>query len=327
MKIGVLIPVPNRNGLFTQGSWAELTALGTVVANAGDKQLTVDEAAAMLADCDVAVGSWGTAHPATPGLLARLPKLKLWVHAAGTVKHMITPEVTARGLVVASCAPAIGEDVADTVLGEIIIGLRRIIPNGQANRTTVGAPARNKKTLPFATVGVVGASTVGRCVINRLLPLGPAVLVYDPYLTEAAARELGVTKIDDVTELCRRSDAVTLHTPPLEATRHIMGAKQFQAMADDAVFVNAARGMCVDEAALIAELSKGRLFAFLDVSDPEPTPADSPFRKLPNVVYTSHIAGGGSPRIGQQVVADIQAFVAGRSPRMAVTADMLARIA
>jgi len=98
-------------------------------------------------------------------------------------------------------------------------------------------------------------------------------------------------------------------------------------MPDDCVFVNTARGMCIDEQALIAELEKGRLLAFLDVSTPEPAADDSPLRKLPNVVYTSHTAGGPGENIGRQAVDDVAAFLRGEQPTCVVTEDMLDRLA
>ena len=85
--------------------------------------------------------------------------------------------------------------------------------------------------------------------------------------------------------------------------------------------------MCIDEDALIAELAKGRLFAFLDVSAPEPAADDSPLRKLPNVVYSSHITGGPGTNIGRQAVDDIAAFLRGEQPTCVVTEDMLDRLA
>ena len=98
-------------------------------------------------------------------------------------------------------------------------------------------------------------------------------------------------------------------------------------MRDDCVFINTARGGCVDQQALIDELRKQRLFAFLDVTDPEPAPADSPLRKLPNVVLTSHIAGMAEHRIGRQAVDDVEAFLSGRQPRLVITEEMLDRLA
>ena len=125
--------------------------------------------------------------------------------------------------------------------------------------------------------------------------------------------------------LCAESHAVTLHTPALPATKHIMGAREFAAMRDGTVFVNTARGMCVDEMALIAELREGRFFAFLDVSDPEPAAQDSPLRHLPNVVYTSHMAGGrhATYNLGEQCIRDVEAFIRGGRPECVVTEEQL----
>ena len=133
--------------------------------------------------------------------------------------------------------------------------------------------------------------------------------------------------MDKLADLCARSNAVTLHTPALLTTRHIMGRAQFQAMADDAVFINTSRGHCVDESALVEELSKNRLFAFIDVTAPEPAATDSPLRGLPNAFITSHIAGGHDYRIGKQAVDDILAFLQGGTPRLVVTRGMFDRIA
>jgi phosphoglycerate dehydrogenase-like enzyme len=181
--------------------------------------------------------------------------------------------------------------------------------------------------LAASTIGVIGASQVGRYFLQLVRPFGPRVLVYDPFLTPEAAAELGATKADSLLELCGQCDAITMHTPMTESTRHMMGAAEFQAMKDDAVFINSSRGACIDEKALIAELEKGRLFAFLDVSDPEPAEMNNPIRTLPNVIYTSHLAGGPSYYIGNQVVEDIRSYKSGQKPKMVVTWDTLDRLA
>ena len=110
-------------------------------------------------------------------------------------------------------------------------------------------------------------------------------------MTDAQAKRLGAERVTDLVELCRRSDLVTLHAPAMPKTAKMLGAREFQAMRDSTVFINTARSMITDQDALVAELAKGRLFALIDVTEPEPVPLDSPLRKLPNVVLTSHIAG------------------------------------
>jgi len=99
-------------------------------------------------------------------------------------------------------------------------------------------------------------------------------------------------------------------------------------MKDDAVLINTSRGQNIDQQALIAELEKGRLFAFLDVTDPEPPAVDSRLRTLPNVVLTPHVAGGGpNPRMGDHAVEELRRFFAGEPPLHEVTREMLGRVA
>ena len=325
-KIGVVIHLPLREELFSPEDKARLEALGEVVWTDSPAPLTVEEAIARLADCEVGVGSWGTPRP-DPVLLPACPKLRLWEHVAGSVKGMFGPHLEGRDLVIASCAAAIAENVAEVALGELIVGLKRILENAAANRAGRGPKPANSKPLHSSVIGVIGASQVGRRLIRLLKPFAPTILLYDPYVSAAEAAQLGAQKVSDLVELCARSNAVTLHAPALPSTAKMLGAREFGAMRDDTVFINTARGRCVDEAALIAELEKGRLFAFLDVSEPEPAAEDSPLRRRPNVVYTSHIAGQADFKMGQQAVDDIAAFLGGGSPRMAVTAEMLERVA
>ncbi|MFN2124351.1 MAG: NAD(P)-dependent oxidoreductase, partial [Candidatus Promineifilaceae bacterium] len=100
-------------------------------------------------------------------------------------------------------------------------------------------------------------------------------------------------------------------------------------MKDDALLINTARGSLIDEQALIEELSKGRFFAFLDVTDPEPPTADSPLRRLDNVVVTPHIAGciENCNRMGELAVEELRRFFAGEEPIYQITPEMFARIA
>ena len=325
-KIGIIIHEGLCDQLFAPETHARIDEIGEVIWADAAAPLNVEEASSLLQSCRIGVGSWGTPRP-DAALLAGCPDLRLWIHAAGTVKRLFGPHLLGRDLTIASCAPAIADGVAEMVLGNLIVGLKRVLENAGANRQgNAGKPA-NSKTLSSSTVGVIGASQVGRRVIAHLRCFGAAVLLYDPYVSADEARKMGVRLLHDLNDLCAQSDAVTLHTPLLPATRHLVGEAQFAAMPDDAVFLNCSRGGCVNEAALIAELQKGRLFAFLDVSDPEPASEDSPLRTLPNVVLTSHIAGGPQFKIGQQVADDIEAWIAGRPLKMVVTADMLDRLA
>lgn len=328
-RIGVIVHRPLCDQLFSPQARRQLEQLGEVVWTESASPLSIEDACELLQSCDVAVGSWKSPVPGTQ-IMERCPHLRLWMHAAGSVKHFFGPHLVGRDLTIASCAPAIAAGVAEMVVGQLIIGLRRILQDAAANRAPLGesTPASYRgKVLSSSTIGVIGASHVGRQVIGMLLPFGADILVYDPFVSEAEAAALGVRKAHDLTELCAASDAVTLHTPLLPETEHLLKAVHFAAMRDDTVFINSSRGGCIDEEALIAELQKGRLQAFLDVSDPEPAAPDSPLRRLPNVVLTSHIAGAPQFKIGQQVVSDVAAWQRGATPQMIVTAAMLDRVA
>lgn len=325
-KIGVVIEVPLREKLFSPEDVARLNRLGNVVWTDKATKLDEDDLCRLLKDCDIAVASWNEIGP-TERVCRECPRLRLWEYAAGSVKHLFGPHLRGRNLTIASCAPANAENVAEHTLGLLIVGLKRVFENAADNRSgRVGKP-RNVRVLASSTIGLVGASQIGRRVIRMLKPFGPAVLVYDPYLSQGEAAELGVRKVDDLLTLCAESHAVSVHAPNLPATYHMFSTAQFQAMHDDAVFINTARGALVDEAALVAELEKGRLFAYLDVTDPEPAPDDSPLRRLPNVVLTSHIAGIADRKFGRQAVDDVERFLRGESPLMVVTAEMLDRLA
>ena len=326
-KIGVIIHVHGRPNVIRPEDIERLRSLGDVVVTDKAEPLTDAEAIEILRDCDVALGSWGTPKP-NEAILSACPKLKLWEHAAGTVKGHFGPHMKGRSMKVASCKGAIADNVAEAAIAEVVLGLRRILPSAAANRGGGFVRPTNVRVMSDATVGVIGASDVGRRAIALLKANHCGkVLVYDPYLSRADAADLGVEKIDDLVALCSRSDAVTLHAPAIPSCAKMLAAAHFRAMADDCVFVNTARGSCIDEQALIAELTRGRLFAFLDVTDPEPPAADSPLRTLPNVVLSSHITGGPGANVGRQAVADIAAFLSGGSPACVVTEDMLDKLA
>ena len=324
-KIGVVIHTSLVSSVFSAADRARLNALGEVRWTESEEPLEESAAIELLRGCTIGVGSWHTPWPSAPLVEACLD-LRLWEHVAGTVTRFFGPHLEGRDLTIASCKTAIADNVADVTLAQLIMGIRRLQENGEHNRLGRTPKPSGVKVMCEATVGVVGASDVGRRVIRLLRGLNCAVLLYDPYVDDEEAARLGVEKVGDLVQLCARSDAVTLHTPNLPATRHLMGAAQLRAMPDDGIFVNTARGACVDEAALVAELQQGRLFAYLDVTDPEPAADDSPLRSLPNVLLTSHMAGGPGTNLGNQAVDDIAAFLRGEQPLAVVTADMLDRL-
>jgi len=183
------------------------------------------------------------------------------------------------------------------------------------------------------TIGVVGASSIGRLVIERLRTLDVDVLVADPYLDGdpyLSEMESHGARLVDLDELLASSDLVSLHAPLLDDTRGMIGAAQLARMRDGAWLVNTARGGLVDTDALTIEVASGRLRAFIDTPDPEPLPADSPLYDHEGAVLTPHIAGSlGTEvtRLGNLAVTEVERFVAGEPPLHPVIRADLDRIA
>ncbi|MET7646860.1 hydroxyacid dehydrogenase [Streptomyces sp. NPDC005426] len=290
------------------------------------------EVAAALAEAEVLFTCWG-ATPLTAPVLAAAPRLRAVVHAAGSVKHHITDACWERGIAVTSAAGANALPVAEFTLAAILFAGKRVLGSAQRYRTLRTAHdwlAELDGTGNYRrTVGIVGASRIGRRVIELLRPFDLDVLLYDPYAGEAEAARLGVrlTTLDD---LCAHSSVVSVHAPQLPETHHLIGAAQLAAMPSGATLINTARGSLVDEDALLAELTSGRLHAVLDVTDPDLPVASSPLYDLPNVLLTPHVAGSlGNElhRMADQALDELERFASGRPFADPVCGDALSRSA
>jgi len=316
--------------LFTEEALARTRQLGRVVMNPGREQPTVEETIRFVRGTRACVTSWGCQRM-TDDILDAAPDLGIIVHAAGSVRPIVTDGVWRRGIIVTSGAAEIAVNVAEMTVGCLLLGLKNVW--GLSGITRSGGwqeeyEGGRSRVLNQATIGVIGAGHVGRKVLEYLRHFDvKEILLYDPFWAAEEIAELGAIKTP-LEELLRRSDAVTLHAPALHATRDMLGREELSMMKDDAVLINTSRGQNIDQEALIAELEKGRLLAFLDVTDPEPPAVDSRLRVLPNAVLTPHAAGGGpNPRMGDYVVEELRRFFAGEPLLHEVTQGMLDRIA
>ena len=318
-----------RKRVFAGGNLAALKRIARkVVMNPKDGQPDFKGLTRLVADADVVITSWGSPKM-TPEVLDVAPKLKLIAHSAGSVKSVTTEAVWRRGIRVTSCAPAIAVAVAETTLTCILAGLKGLFPMRERLRKKRDwwQCRTNTREMHHKTIGIIAASHVGRNVIRLLQSFDVDVLLYDPYVSAAKTKALGATKVP-LTTLLRKSDVVSLHAPSTDETRHMLGAKHFKLMKDNAVFVNTARGACIDEKALVRELKKGRFFAFLDVTDPEPPRKTSALWKLDNVVLTPHIAGtvDDYTPLGALAVEEVKRFAAGKKQRYPIRLEMLKSI-
>ncbi len=317
--------------LFTAEQRTRLEAAGDVVDPVPFANFDDERAAHALADATVIVGHWGC-PTLTAAVLARAPHLALFAYGAGTVKWQVTDAVWDRDIVVTSAAAANAVPVADYAVGVILLANKGVFLVRERLRAP-GTPV----PLDLARVGncgarlgIVGASFVGRLVIERLRDSDLVISVYDPYLSAEEATALGVAKVDDLDDLCASVDLLSIHAPDIPATRGMIGAAQLARLHDGVTVLNTARPALVDQDALLAELTAGRLAAVLDVTEPDPLPAGHPLLTLPNAFVTPHVAGAmGNElvRLSELAVQEVERFAAGEPPRYPVRAEDLDRIA
>jgi phosphoglycerate dehydrogenase-like enzyme len=318
---------------FAAADLDRIDALATILDRTPLGSWDDPRADALLAEADVLLGHWGCPF-VDEAVLARAPRLALIAYAAGTVKATIDPAIFGRGIRVTSGAPANAEPVAEFTLAAILLANKDVPWRRDALRDPGIKQRRQRGTVPVGnwdkTIGIVGASLVGRRVIELLRAFPHLrVLLYDPFVTAEDAAALGAVKVE-LDELCARSDVLSIHAPDLPSTRHLIGRPQLAALRTGAVVVNTARGALLDHDALVDELDAGRLYAWLDVTDPEPLPPDSVLRTHPNVFLTPHLAGSQGTELGrmaEHVTDEIRRWIAGEPARNEITREMLDRLA
>ncbi|MEV8590750.1 hydroxyacid dehydrogenase [Streptomyces sp. NPDC051180] len=270
-----------------------------------------------LEEAEILVTSWGC-PVVDEEVLARAPALKAIVHAAGSVKHHVTPACWERGIAVSSAAAANAVPVAEYTVAAILFANKRVLDIGALYRRH-RAPLDWSRLYPGfgnhrRTVGVVGASLVGRKVLELLRPHDLDLLLSDPHVDPVQAAGLGA-RLVELDELVAASDVVSLHAPALPETRHLLDARRLSLMRDGTTLVNTARGSLVDTEALTAQAVAGRLHAVIDVTEPEVLPTASPLYSLPNVLLTPHIAGslgGELLRISGSALDEVERYCSGR---------------
>ncbi|MFF5980428.1 hydroxyacid dehydrogenase [Streptomyces olindensis] len=268
-----------------------------------------------LARTEILVTGWGCPR-LDEAVLDAAPRLRAVLHSAGSVKSFATPGIWRRGIAVSSAAAANALPVAEYTLAVILLAGKDVFAARERMRATRTSPGWG--VIPGIgnhgrRVGVIGASRIGRRVLELLRPFDLRPVLTDPYVDEKEAAALGVPLLP-LEELLRTSGIVTVHAPETPETHRMIGRRELALMPDGAVLINTARGALVDHDALVAELRSGRLTAVLDVTDPEPLPADSPLYDLPGAFVTPHLAGSQGnelARLGLAVAEEAERLLAG----------------
>ncbi|MFN2508526.1 MAG: phosphoglycerate dehydrogenase [Chthoniobacterales bacterium] len=259
----------------------------------------------------------------TKALLEAGAKLRVVGRAGVGVDNVDVETATRRGVIVMNAPGGNTISTAEHAFSLLLCAARKLpqahtaVQSGKWERKQFqGVELYNK------TLGVIGMGRIGSELSRRAIAFGMRVLAFDPYLAAARARALQVELVDDVEDVLKESDFITLHTPLTPETRHFLNAARLAKTKRGVRIINCARGGLIDEAALAQLLRSGHVAAAaLDVFETEPLPADSPLRDLPNVVLTPHLGAStaeAQESVGIEIAQSIRAALLEGTIRNAV---------
>ncbi len=234
--------------------------------------------------------------------------MALVMRAGAGVNTIDVKTASSRGIFVSNCPGKNSIAVAELVFA-LLLSIDRRVPDCVA---ALRAGQWNKKEFSRAdgvfgkTMGVVGVGSIGREVIRRAHAFGMEVIAWSRSLTPEMAAELGVQRRENLDDIFREADVVTLHVALKPETRKLVNTARLWLMKPRAILINAARGEVVDQAALREALEAKRIRAGLDVFDPEPAEGvaafSDPILKCADLYATHHI--GASTEQAQNAIAD-----------------------
>ncbi len=222
------------------------------------------------------------------------PRLKVISQLAVGLDNVDVAEATRRGILVGHTPGVLAKATADLTFAVLMAAARRVSEGDRWVRKGQWQLAFHPMRwlgmdVHDATLGIVGLGQIGLEVAKRARGFDMNLLYHSRTRSPQMESQYGL-KYADLPTLLATSDFVTLHVPLTPQTRHYIGQRELRMMKPSAILINVARGPVVDSRALYAALSEGWIRgAALDVTDPEPIPADDPLLTLENLVITPHV--------------------------------------
>jgi len=285
------------------------------------------------ADVEYIFSTWDFEPMTEEEIRKHLPSLKAIFYSAGTVQYFAKPFLNC-GVKVFSAWAANAVPVAEYTVAQIILANKGYYLSAPIVKSNRYADARNFfLNYPGnfdVKIGIIGAGMIGKLVIQMLKAYRMDVLVFDPFLPNEKAQELGVKKVE-LSELFSTCHVVSNHLANNAHTQGMLNRSHFAAMRPYATFLNTGRGAQVVEEDLISVLrERPDLVAVLDVTNPEPPLENSPFYTLPNCILTPHIAGScgfEKYRMAEYMLEEYHNYTMGLPCKYEVTLKMLETMA
>ncbi|MCJ2177878.1 2-hydroxyacid dehydrogenase [Novosphingobium album (ex Hu et al. 2023)] len=308
---------------------ARMTELFDVSLNTSDTPMSRDELAAAMQDCDVLVPTVTDSIDADliAGAGERLGLIASF--GAGT-EHIDVAGARARKIMVTNTPGVFTDDTADLTLALIILVSRRFSENAKILRegrwAGWGPSVMLGHSLMGKTLGIVGMGRIGQAVAHRAKAFGMEIRYHNRHQLPVALENMFSARYEpDLDRLTADADILTLHCPAGPATTNLYDARRLSLMKPGACIVNTGRGQLIDEEALIAALSEGRLAgAGLDVFAREPK-IDPRLLELPGLVALPHLGSAtyeGRGAAGERIIANIRFWVDGHRPPDMVLPDL-----
>ncbi len=267
----------------------------------------------LLLEAEILITGWGT--PKLPIELLSQGQLKYICNVTGSVRHCISKDFLEKGFIVTNWGGAISKNLAEATLMLMLACLRRLnfvrknLEAGYWNQNT-----HKPQSLCRQRIGLLGFGQIAQELVRFLTPFNDVIQAYDPYVKDETFQSLGVQRVTNLKSLFSDNAIISLHASMIPELDGVVNKELLSLLPDDGVLINTARGGLVNEADLLDELKKGRLWCGLDVFAVEPLPPDSPFRFLPRCIITPH-TGGPTPDcyrdMGAFAVQNIRRYVKG----------------
>jgi D-3-phosphoglycerate dehydrogenase / 2-oxoglutarate reductase len=304
---------------------SRLQELGDVRLNESGQPLTTPQLIELARGCQIIVSDRMTAGPAA--VFEQLPELVAFVRCAVDIRNVDVGAASASGVLVTRASPGFVDSVAELAVGFMVDLARGVTDATIAYRAGAGPQVRMGRQLRGSTLGIIGYGHIGTRLAQLGLALGMRMLVNDPHV-RVVEPELRQT---DLGTLLVEADFVVVLAVATAETENLIGAEELGWMKPSAFLINVSRGNLIDEAALEAALSEGRIAGCaMDVgraADQMPSPH---LARLPSVVATPHIGGLVPQAIAHQALETTRQaaeIVQGRAPAGAVNPEHAARLA